>query len=266
MSSESSGDDEDAGFVYKGECAMDLFIDPVNPFGKATHSSLQSKIIEQKKIVAERLAAEMRRQRQERELRKLRRRLTNIRRQRQNAEKRKQLLDTRLEKVKERKEAYRLRQEAWRAEIELKYEEELALTGPLEAECARLRDILGVNQGLRFNAFRTRLDPIIIRDEPSTKANFKMQAKYLQYEVVPLAQRLRITRLRLDGETLKRKRVEEEVKQLRERITEQNSRIAALTKGVPISRTMLSKISDHKKRWRRICRAVIMTKAAVDNN
>ena len=111
-----------------------------------------------------------------------------------------------------------------------------------------------------MEAFKAKMDPIIIREAPSKSANYKMQAKYLQYEIYPLTQRLRLTQMRADGEEMKRRGVEKEVWQLRDKISDYNAKIGTLTKGLPISKTMLSKISDHKKRWKKLCNVVLITK------
>ena len=53
---------------------------------------------------------------------------------------------------------------------------------------------------LRMESFEVKMKPIIIRDGPSRKANFKIQAAKLQYEIYSLTQRLRYTNFRAENE------------------------------------------------------------------
>ena len=266
-SSESEEDEERESKVeLQGECAIDLFIDPINPFGKATHSSLQSKIIKQKQNHAEKRAEEIRKHKQEREMKKLLRQLENIKAQKEASLIKKDDLDIRLKDVKLKEDAYNKRFNAWKAKMDEKYNEELQLTEPLENSCSELREKLSRKQDVRMGAFKAKVDPIIIiKDAPSKKANYKMQAKYLQYEIYPLSQRFRISQMRADGEEMKRRRMQKEVWQLRDKISDYNAKISVATKGVPISKTMLSKIGDHKKRWKKLCNTVLIAKALALN-
>jgi hypothetical protein len=51
-----------------------------------------------------------------------------------------------------------------------------------------LREDLYRQQKDRTEYFRRKLKPIVIRDAPSRMTNFKIQLKYLQYEIHPLTQ------------------------------------------------------------------------------
>ena len=113
---------------------------------------------------------------------------------------------------------------------------------------------------------RAQVEPIIIRDGPSSKTNHKIQIKYLQYEIHPLTQRFKLTSMRADHEEVRRKRMEREVWQLREKISDMHLKIATTTKGVPVAKVLVEKISDHKKRWRKLCRDVIMSKEAIKSS
>ena len=233
-----------------------MFIDPLNPLGKETHSSLQSK----KQNFADKRADLAKKQKKEREMKKFLRKLQNIRSQNDQMKKRKDGLNARIRDIKHREDVYYRKYNAWKEKMEKRFCDELKITEPLEKECKELRDKLTEQQNIRMEAFKAKMDPIIIREAPSKSANYKMQAKYLQYEIYPLTQRLRLTQMRADGEEMKRRGVEKEVWQLRDKISDYNAKIGTLTKGLPISKTMLSKISDHKKRWKKLCNVVLITK------
>ena len=281
-SDESSEPDEnrqDAEPEFEGECALDMFIDPLNPFGKAVHSTLQSKINDQKekeedlkKTRAKRRADKLKQmqlekeqRKREKELDKLKRRLENVHLRKQQQQKRTDDLNERSVLTKEREANYYRRYEVWKDKMENLYQEQLEVTLPLEEECSNMRAELYSHQKSRMEAFKAKMDPIIIREGPSKSANYKMQAKYLQYEIYPLTQRFRITQMRADGEEMKRRGVEKEVWQLRDKISDYNAKISVATKGVPISKTMLSKISDHNKKWKELCNSVKIAKELSQN-
>ena len=270
---------------FEGECALDMFIDPLNPMGKAVHSTLQSKINDQKdreedlkrkraeklqQIKAERerqkqeklrqLQLEKEQKKREKEYEKLKRRLENVHIRQAEQRSRTDALNGRMAAAKEREANYYRRYEVWKDKMEALYQEQLEITIPLEEECSGLRGQLYAQQKTRMEAFKAKMDPIIIREGPSRSANYKMQAKYLQYEIYPLTQRFRLTQMRADGEEMKRRGVEKEVWQLRDKISDYNTKISVATKGVPVSKTMLSKISDHKKKWKLLCNSVKIAK------
>ena len=272
--SESEDDTNLAEPEFDGECALDMFIDPLNPFGKAVHSTLQSKINDQKnqeenlkKKRAERRTEKLREmqldrelKKKEKELDKLKRRLDGLMQGKRDQEIRTETLNGRMAAAKEREANYYRRYEVWKDKMEELYQGQLDITIPLEDECRELRSDLYGQQKLRMEAFKAKMDPIIIREAPSKSANYKMQAKYLQYEIYPLTQRFRLTQMRADSEEMKRRGVEKEVWQLRDKISDYNTKISVATKGVPISKTMLSKITDHKKKWKLLCNSVKIAK------
>ena len=109
------------------------------------------------------------------------------------------------------------------------------------------------------------MKPIIIRDGPSRKANFKIQAAKLQYEIYSLTQRLRYTNFRAENEekvrslgknamafgycyviylpirslffpfAQRRETVEREVRVLREKISVLKIHISTITKVWPVN-------------------------------
>lgn len=121
---------------------------------------------------------------------------------------------------------------AWERQLD----EETRKTDPLETECKALRNELDDQHKLRMESFEVKMKPIIIRDGPSRKANFKIQAAKLQYEIYSLTQRLRYTNFRAENEEKRRETVEREVRVLREKISVLKIHISTITKGVPMSK------------------------------
>ena len=66
--------------------------------------------------------------------------------------------------------------------------------------------------------------------------------------------------MRADHEERKRKRIETEVWQLRDRISDMNLKIATITKGIPVSKVFVTKISQHQKRWKKLCNIITISK------
>jgi hypothetical protein len=66
--------------------------------------------------------------------------------------------------------------------------------------------------------------------------------------------------MRADHEERKRKRIESEVWQLRDKIAEMNLKIATITKGLPVSKVFVTKISQHQKRWKKLCNSITISK------
>ena len=272
-SAREESDEDQNEDTFQGECAIDIFIDPLNPLGKEAHPTLQTTIIKQKqqleiikKLRAEKRANEIRKNRQEKEFKRLERKLTNLRLETQTAKTINKRLHDKMDSVSKRKNLYYQRLAEWLAEIDEKYRKELGITLPLEQSCRALRVELDKLHKTRLEMFKSKIDPIIIKDGPSTKSNYKIQIKYLQYEIYPLTQRFKLTTMRAEHEEMKRKRVEHEVWQLRDKIRELNKKITADSKGVHVSKVMLAKISDHKKKCKKMCNTVTITKELSENN
>jgi len=117
-----------------------------------------------------------------------------------------------------------------------KLEEEMRRTDPLEGECKALRNELDEQHKIRMESFEIKMKPIIIRDGPSKKANWKIQAAKLQYEIYSLSQRLRYTTFRAENEEKRRDTIEREVRYLRDKISLFKIQISTITKGVPMSK------------------------------
>jgi hypothetical protein len=66
--------------------------------------------------------------------------------------------------------------------------------------------------------------------------------------------------MRADHEERKRIRIETEVWQLRDRISEMNQKIATMTKGTPISKVFVTKINQHQQRWKKLCNSITISK------
>ena len=143
-------------------------------------------------------------------------------------------------------------------------------------DCTSLRNELDEQHKIRMESFEIKMKPIIIRDGPSKKvihflkwfnlmtlqfhlkANGKIQAAKLAYEIYSLSQRLRYTTFRSENEEKvmfryfsnfqstrikwnfiffkRREQVEREVRILREKISVLKIQISTITKGVPMSK------------------------------
>lgn len=114
--------------------------------------------------------------------------------------------------------------------------EELMRTEPLEHDCRNLRDELDDQHKKRMESFEIQMKPIIIRDGPSKKANYKIQAAKVQYDIYSLLQRLRVNKMRSEHEEKMRENVEQEVRYLRDTISNHKIHISTITKGVPMSK------------------------------
>ncbi|XP_059090636.1 uncharacterized protein LOC131886355 isoform X2 [Tigriopus californicus] len=117
-----------------------------------------------------------------------------------------------------------------------KFKDEFAKTGPLEVVCNALREELDAAHKERIQAFEIKMQPIIIRDGPSKKANYKIQAARLHYDIYALTQRLRHTTMRAEHEEQRRERKERMVRKLREEISEKKTAITTVTKGIPFNK------------------------------
>ena len=74
-------------------------------------------------------------------------------------------------------------------------------------DCTSLRNDLDEQHKIRMESFEIKMKPIIIRDGPSRKANFKIQAAKLAYEIYSLSQRLRYTTFRTENEEKVKKKI-----------------------------------------------------------
>jgi hypothetical protein len=72
--------------------------------------------------------------------------------------------------------------------------------------------------------------------------------------------------MRADHEERKRKRIEAEVWHLRDRISDMNLKVATMTKGIPISKVFVTKISQHQQRFKKLCNSHIISKMFSGNN
>jgi serine phosphatase RsbU (regulator of sigma subunit) len=72
--------------------------------------------------------------------------------------------------------------------------------------------------------------------------------------------------MRADHEERKRKRIEAEVWHLRDRISDMNLKIATMTKGIPISKVFVTKITQHQQRLKKLCNSHIISKMFSVNN
>ena len=90
-------------------------------------------------------------------------------------------------------------------------EEELEKTEPLEQVCSALREELDSQNQKRMEALNKKFIPLVVTDEPSRKANYKINAMKILYELHTLKQRRAFINLRAEIEEDRRKKVENEV-------------------------------------------------------
>uniref|UniRef100_A0A0K2T3V3 Spermatogenesis-associated protein 1 C-terminal domain-containing protein n=1 Tax=Lepeophtheirus salmonis TaxID=72036 RepID=A0A0K2T3V3_LEPSM len=117
-----------------------------------------------------------------------------------------------------------------------KFNEEKLKTTPLDEVINALRKELDEENKKRMDTFDLKMKPIIIKDGPSRKANYKIAAAKLHYEIYEMSVRLRHTALRAEQEEQIRELCEAEVKRLREEISEKKLAITTVTKGIPSNR------------------------------
>ena len=279
-SSDESENDVDANEEIPGELALDMFIDPLNPNGKAAHPTLKSKI---KKLMEKEEFLKLRRINQlklEIETKKLNKKIEKENNKKQilldrlskkyenllvckeSARVKHSYLSDKLNNLQIREQNYYSSLKAWTSKKEHEWKELLTLGSVLEQDYAQLRQQLNAFQKERAAIFKEKIDPIVIRDGPSQKTNYKIQAKYLQYEIYPLTQRLKMLSMRVEHEESRRRNVEREVSQLREKISELNIRVVAASKGISVNKAMSKKIEEHKMRWKRFLNEEIAVKKA----
>ena len=177
-------DEKDAELEFEGESALDMFIDPLNPFGKAVHSTLQSKINDQKekeedlkkkraeklkqiKLEKEEKKREKLRQMQlekehkkrEKVLEKMKRRLGDLHLRKQEQVNRTDALNERLTVAQEREANYYRRYEVWKDKMENLYQEQLEVTLPLEEECSNMRAELYSTKKAEWKPLKQRWIP-----------------------------------------------------------------------------------------------------------
>ena len=90
-------------------------------------------------------------------------------------------------------------------------EEEAEKTAPLEQVCSALREELEHQNQQRMDALNKKFIPLVVTDEPSRKANYKISAMRVLYELHSLKQRRAFMILRAEIEEGNRVKVENEV-------------------------------------------------------
>ena len=176
----------------QGEFALDMFIDPLNPVHKEVHTTLKSMKQKQEqekeeliKIRAKQreeriiqLQLEKEKQRKDKQLERMHRKLEAIKFQREQAEEKNEKIVEQLSLIYERRRKYYDRLAEWLEKMENLYQAEMQITVPLEETCKSHRAELVRLQKERMDNFKDKIDPIIIRDGPSSKTNYKIQIKY----------------------------------------------------------------------------------------
>ena len=250
----STGDSEDEvdsnadlDTKMQGQYSLELFIDPLNPSGKAAHPTLQSKIRQQEEILKKQRFSqqllEIENKKKRKRLFKLRKRLEasqmkleNIEASKETARKKYANLKEKLNSLHKQEQNHYDNLDACAIKKDQEIKELINIGSVLEQECLELKQqISSVQKKRRMSTQKEKIEPIIIRDGPSLKTNYKLEAKYLQYEIIPLSQRLEMLTMRAKEEENRRRNVEREVFQLRARISELNIKIAAETPSISVS-------------------------------
>ena len=104
-------------------------------------------------------------------------------------------------------------------------------------------------QRQRIANLTERIAPIIVYGEPSRKTTYKLQLKYLQYEIHPLSQRLRHTEMRVEQEQMKTRQIENETRILRDKVSDLVNKIGVITKGLPMNKIILKDLPA-KGKWK----------------
>ncbi|XP_040579428.1 uncharacterized protein [Lepeophtheirus salmonis] len=213
--------------------SLDLFIDPLEVFSSDRHPALKKIMANLKKTKEEKVAILQKEREKAAERNNLQNALLRLKKQRKQEE---NMRDALLNKAKE----LRSRAESHKEKLAVlwidKFNEEKLKTTPLDEVINALRKELDEENKKRMDTFDLKMKPIIIKDGPSRKANYKIAAAKLHYEIYEMSVRLRHTALRAEQEEQIRELCEAEVKRLREEISEKKLAITTVTKGIPSNR------------------------------
>ena len=156
--------------------------------------------------------------------------------------------------AKERERKHNAKVLAWQVQMEARFKELVGVSDGLEHDIGVIKQTIDQMQRDRIAALKEKMDPIIIREGPSTIANYMMQAKYIQYEIYPLQQRHKLTTMRLEHEIIRRKRIENEVWFLRARISELTVKISHGNTTIDLE------TRPKKKTWKKLCKTIVAAK------
>lgn len=202
---------------------------------------------------------ERERKRKQKHFEKLERQLAKAQELHSLAVERNAALNKRLVDAQTKEQEILARQAAWKAKMDGLFDGEMQVTHDLEKQNKSLHRDMDRLQRDRIAELNKKMDPIVIREGPSQATSYKIKIKYIQYETYPLQQRLKLTNMRLDSETLKRRAMEAEVAQLRDRISELTTRVnsyAPNAENVPLEK----QTEKEKNRWKKFCKALIAVK------
>ena len=253
---EDSFNEEEVEVQMTGECAMDLLFDAFNPTGKVVHDSLSSvKEKEEKaKETMQKLKEEKREEAKKRykgrkEHRKLERKRTHLKNVNNELTARNKAIKARVAELEVEIKIAQKKYDELAIKFEKKYQEELATSNSLIQTVESMKTELYEQQQQRISNLTNKIAPIIVHGEPSRRTTYKLQLKYLQYEIHPLSQRLRLTHMRVEHEELKRRQIENETRILRDRISELVNQIGVITKGLPMNKIVLQDLPP-KGKWK----------------
>jgi hypothetical protein len=263
---------------------MDLFIDPLNPMFKETHTALKTKnkAMMKKEEELKRKRAEQRAE----EIQELKLK-HKLERQRQKRIRIKEILDKKLEKVKVQNEVAshknrtlnirmknaEIREKNYKTKIanykdavfEI-FEREAAKGRAIVSRIKNIRMELGEIQKERMEILLSKMEPLIIKDGPSNKTTYKLHAKQLYFDIFALSQRIRIITLRVESEAIRVRAIEFQVKQMRHKMWDMHAKIATMTKGLPMNKIVLQELNEHKKRFKALMVKYKISLEPVDND
>ena len=153
------------------------------------------------------------------------RKLQKIKFDQNRARQREKDLKIRARNAKNREEGYNRKVQNYHNRMNRLYNMEHERGRAIAKEVKHLKDELQIKQRKRIELLLAKMEPIIIRDGPSRKTTYKLQARNLHVEIFPMKQRIRLIQMRVEHEKVKRKAVEMEVRQLRDHIDELINRI-----------------------------------------
>ena len=247
--------EEDIEPQISGACAMDLLFDSFNPTGKIVHDSLETVKSKQKKnaVDFEKLREEQREKnlklaKGKKEFRKLERKLAKLKKNKAELDANSKKMKIRISQLEVETNTAKKKYEELRIKFEKKYEDEFNKGQELSNEVEQMRINLDELQRQRITNLTERIAPIIVYGEPSRKTTYKLQLKYLQYEIHPLSQRLRHTEMRVEQEQMKTRQIQNETRILRDRISDMFNKICVITKGLPMNKIILKDLPA-KGKW-----------------
>jgi hypothetical protein len=244
---------------------MDLLFDSFNPTGKTVHASLETVKDKQNKALevfetlkAEKKEQDMNKAKGRKERRKLEKKLIKLKNRKIELAERSEKYKIRVSELEVEQKIARKKYEEIRLKDEKIMNEEYVKGKLLTEEVEQMRINLVDLQRQRIANLTDRIAPIIVYGQPSKRTTYKLQLKYLQYEIHPLSQRLRLTQMRVEQEQMKTRQMEHETRLLRDHISDLVNNVGVITKGLPMNKIILQD-QTAKGKWKMLFSGVKAT-------